>query len=102
MYHFLLYGNQWRYKRRDWERVKPIDTFALERILGVIGGPEVIVVREQPNGEVCYITLKNGFIDSVESVSLSKTWDVVEGFEITGTQETRVPVETFWAEELSL
>lgn len=102
MYYFTKYKDKWMYRKKGWVQAIAIDTFALERVLGVIGGPEVIVIRKQDEGDVCHITLKNGFIDSVESVTEQKTWDTVEGFEITGTQQCRVPVEKFHAQEIPL
>lgn len=65
MYKFWKHNNEWRYKHKLDAAGKPIDTFALERVLGVVGGPEVIVAREQPNGKKLNIVIKNGFIDSV-------------------------------------
>ena len=70
MYRFFKYKDEWRYAEKTWQTSKPVDTFALENILGVLGGPEVIVVREQPGSKQTYhITVKNGFITKVESVT---------------------------------
>lgn len=69
MYYFFKHGGVWRYKKPGDLQAKKIDTFALERVLGVMGGPEVIVVREQPSKKIYHINVKNGFIDKVEHVA---------------------------------
>jgi hypothetical protein len=66
MHYFFKHNGVWRYKRPGALSGSVVDTFALERVLGVMGGPEVIVVRKQPNGSVYHINVKNGFIDKVE------------------------------------
>lgn len=69
MYRFHKHREEWRYAHKTWNASKPVDIFALERILGVVGGPKVIVVREQPgSGQEYHITVKNGFITDVEAV----------------------------------
>lgn len=95
MYYFFKHNGVWRYKYPGRLSGDKIDTFALERILGVLGGPEVIVVRKQPNGSIYHITVKNGFIDKVERVD--------EGFGDTGGRETDyIEVTEFHAKEISL
>lgn len=71
MYYFFKHNGVWRYKYPGRLSADAIDTFALERVLGVLGGPEVIVVRKQPNGSIYHITVKNGFIDKVERLETS-------------------------------
>lgn len=71
MYRFFKHNDQWRYKEKTWPAAKPIDTFALERILGVIGGPKVVAYIKQPKGEELQVTVENGFITRVDSVEES-------------------------------
>jgi len=62
-YRFFKYKNEWRYREKTSVEASPIDAKGLA-VLGVLGGPEVVVVRPVP-GEPDYtyrITLKNGFI----------------------------------------
>ncbi len=101
MYRFFKFGNKWSYKHQSWETAKPIDTFALERILGVIGGPEVIVVREQPNNERVHVTIINGFIDKAEIISISTecVYSEEEG-ERCWVQHNTEEVDKFYAREL--
>ena len=96
MYRFHKYRDEWRYSHKTWNASKPVDIFALEHILGVLGGPEVIVVREQPgSGQVYHINIKNGFIDKVEAVD--------ETFDDEGLREgVMVPVQEFLATEITL
>lgn len=65
-YRFFKYKEEWRYSERGIEGSNPIGTFALEGVLGVVGGPEVRVRADQPDGRAFYVTVKNGFIDKVE------------------------------------
>lgn len=95
MYYFFKHNGVWRYKCPGRISADAIDTFALERVLGVMGGPEVIVVRQQPNGGVYHITVKNGFIDKVVHVD--------EGFGDNGGKETDyIEVTEFHAKEITL
>jgi hypothetical protein len=65
-YRFFKHGNDWRFIERGSEKSEHITTFALEGVLGVVGGPEVRVRADQPDGRAFYVTIKNGFIDKVE------------------------------------
>lgn len=64
-YRFFKHCNEWRCIERGHAKAEYITTAILEGVLGVIGGPEVIVVAEQPDGRKFHITIKNGFIDKV-------------------------------------
>lgn len=100
MYRFFKHKDQWRYAEKTWHSSKPVDTFALENILGVLGGPEVIVVREQPgSGQTYHITVKNGFITEVESVNVVSLGLDETRTTITGT---RHKVLEFLATEITL
>lgn len=95
MYYFFKHAGVWRYKKPGDLQAKKIDTFALERVLGVMGGPEVIVVREQPGKKTYHINVKNGFIDKVEHVDV--------GFGDNGGTETDyIEVNEFHAKEITL
>lgn len=95
MYYFFKHNGVWRYKCPGRVSADAIDTFALERVLGVMGGPEVIVVRKQPDGKVYHINVKNGFIDKVVYVD--------EGFGDNGGKETDyIEVTEFHAKEITL
>lgn len=95
MYYFFKHNGVWRYKWPGDLQAKPIDTFALERVLGVMGGPEVIVVRKQPDSKVYHINVKNGFIDKVEHVD--------ECVGDNGGRETDyIEVTEFHAKEITL
>lgn len=94
MYYFFKHNGVWRYKRPGDLQAKAVDTFALERVLGVMGGPEVIVVREQPDKKICHINIKNGFIDKVEHV------DTEVGVLADGTHY--IEVKEFHAKEITL
>lgn len=94
MYYFFKHNGVWRYKYKGRVSADLVDTFALERVLGVMGGPEVIVVREQPDGEVYHINVKNGFIDKVERLepSVGELADGINYIEVT----------EFYAKEITL
>ncbi|MNM90619.1 hypothetical protein D3C81_1028860 [compost metagenome] len=104
MYRFFKHNDQWRYKERTWPAAKPIDTFALERILGVIGGPKVIVVRTWPGEPYdTHITVENGFITHVAynyeyvgdagcAECCPVTYDTVERSERTEFFATEIPL----------
>lgn len=94
MHYFFKHNGVWRYKYPGDLNAKTIDTFALERVLGVMGGPEVIVVRKQPDGKVYHINVKNGFIDKVEHA------DVSVGMLADGTNY--IEVTEFHAKEITL
>ena len=66
--HFYRYKNDWMYRPKAAAVGKPIDTYALEKILGVVGGPKVIVVRkhEEIVDYEYHITVENGFITKAE------------------------------------
>ena len=88
-YRFIgLKDGQWKYRNNREESSKAVDTFALERILGVIGGPEVIVVREDLRTcQVCHVTVKNGFVTQAE---------------LLGENGERLPTQEFTFKAISL
>jgi len=95
MYRFHKHREEWRYAHKTWNASKPVDIFALERILGVVGGPKVIVVREQPgSGQEYHITVKNGFITEVEAL--------VEDPTVEERPPIKTPVLEFLATEITL
>lgn len=94
MYYFFKHNGVWRYKCPGRVSADAVDTFALERVLGVMGGPEVIVVRKQPDGKVYHINVKNGFIDKVERVETS-IGELADG-------TTYIEVTEFHAKEITL
>jgi len=69
MYRFYKHGTEWRFIKKGQEKSEPINTFALESILGVTGTREVIVLCKQPNDEIFHVTVNNGFIIKVEEVN---------------------------------
>lgn len=103
MYRFFKHQDKWLYKERTWAAAKPIDTFALERILGVIGGPKVIVVRAQPNGEEIQVIVENGFITRVDKVSeFVSDGGCMECCPFTFDTITRDERTEFYAQEIPL
>jgi len=63
-YTFFKHGLKWRYRKHNDVAANDIDTKALEEVLGVVGGPHVIVVREcLVERKLLHIHVKNGFID---------------------------------------
>lgn len=66
--HFYRYKNDWMYRPKAAAVGKPIDTYALEKVLGVVGGPKVIVCRKHPTSpdHEYQITIENGFITKAE------------------------------------
>jgi hypothetical protein len=67
-YRFFKHGNEWRCIEKGSDKAENITTSILECVLGVVGGPEVIVVSKQPNGDTYHINIKNGFITAVDKV----------------------------------
>lgn len=65
-YRFFKHGAVWRCVEKGSDKAQEINTAILEGVLGVVGGPEVIVVAEQPDRRKFHITVKNGFIEKVE------------------------------------
>lgn len=66
---FFKYKGKWLYRIKGEEQPKDLDTYALESVLGVVGGPEVIVVRKTVDdaiGDVLHIKVQNGFITKAE------------------------------------
>lgn len=61
---FYLHKGQWFYKRRPgFEAGKPVDTFALDKILGVTGAREVLVMLPSDHKDRKYsVHIDNGFI----------------------------------------
>lgn len=68
MIHFYRYKNDWMYRPKAAATGKPIDTYALEKVLGVVGGPKVVVIRKHPTipDHEYHITVENGFITKAE------------------------------------
>lgn len=94
MYYFFKHKGVWRYKCPGRVSADTVDTFAIERVLGVMGGPEVIVVRKQPDGKVYHINVKNGFIDKVERLD-PIVGELADGIEY-------IEVNEFHAKEITL
>lgn len=66
LYKIFRHGDKWRYRDTRVETSKEVDTFVLESILGVIGGPLVSVYRPVTNsGLHLRVDIENGFITSV-------------------------------------
>lgn len=65
---FFKYKQEWRYKPKAADEAKPVDTYALEKVLGVVGGPKVVVIRKHPTipDHEYHITVENGFITKAE------------------------------------
>lgn len=68
MIHFYRYKKDWMYRPKAAAVGKSVDTYALEKVLGVVGGPKVVVIRKHessPDNEY-HITVENGFITKAE------------------------------------
>ncbi len=66
MYKFFNHCDKWRYRDVRDEVAREVDTFGLEKVLGVLGGPLVHVYRKKPESGIWYrIELENGFITGV-------------------------------------
>jgi|AGFS01.1.fsa_nt_gi hypothetical protein len=103
MYRFHKHREEWRYAHKTWNASKPVDIFALERILGVVGGPKVIVVRKQPgSGQEYHITVENGFITEVNAVYERTECVSGDGGEQCFTAIDRTAVLEFLATEITL
>jgi hypothetical protein len=81
---FFRYAKVWRYKEIGQEGAKAVDTHALERILGVTGGPLVYVCRDVVNKGLgkLRIEVRNGFITRA-SLAEDDTIPFTEGAEVT-------------------
>ena len=81
---FFKYAGVWRYKIWGEEAVQLVDTRALENILGVVGGPRVVVFRDtgKPTAPKLRIEIHNGFIAGA-SVAMDDTTPLHEGVQVT-------------------
>ena len=68
MYRFYRHGDDWRFIEKGTEKSQPINTFALEQILGVVGTRPVRITVPQPDRNEFYVYVDNGFITKVEHV----------------------------------
>lgn len=61
---FYRYRDKWFYKKRPgFEVGKPVDTTALDTVLGVTGTRDVIVILPGPSKDAEYrVRINNGFI----------------------------------------
>lgn len=79
---FYLHKGQWFYKRRPgFEAGKPVDTFALDQVLGVTGSREVIVKLPSSHEPRKYnVHIVNGFILGAELESEQGPAEIVTEF----------------------
>jgi len=82
-YKFFKYKDTWRYRAKAETDVRDVDTRALN-VLGVLGGPKVVVHRKienSPDHELV-ITVENGFITKAEIAE-----DFMNGLRFTEVNE---------------
>lgn len=79
---FYLHKGQWFYKRRPgFDAGKPVDAFALDKILGVTGAREVVVMLPSSHtGRKYGVHIDNGFILAAELESEKGAAEIVTEF----------------------